>query len=218
MPIHRSNTTSTDNNETCGGAGSGDRKGGDKPTNTRHTGGGGGDGFLKFLGGIALGAALAFGYVRWNLSLPKWLELPELLKGNLISTATEADLYDLDKPLNVRQRALEVLFQNRAAFAAEVDAQMGHPFLNALYRKRIIREARQLKMQWSAFDKALAKPALRAALERQHGTKDSLALKRRMLMRGLKEKPFLAKSIALKTGPATPETLRDTLTRLSKMP
>ena len=55
---------------------------------------------------------------------------------------SKGDLYDLDKPLDARKRALEIFFQNRPQFAAEVDAEFVHPFLNALYLKRMIREAR----------------------------------------------------------------------------
>ena len=51
---------------------------------------------LKFVLGVVLGVLLAFGYVRWNIELPAFLTLPDKLRGNIVSTATESELYDLD--------------------------------------------------------------------------------------------------------------------------
>lgn len=175
-------------------------------------------GLLKFVAGIAVGAALAFGYVRWDLSLPKFLELPENLRGNLVSTAIESDLYDLEQPIALRRRALEVYFRNRAKDAAAIDAEFDHPFLKALYRKRAIRAARLLRLQWSAFDQALAKPALRKALAKRYGTNDLAALKQAMLQRGLNEKPFLKQWMKRHGEPIDAQRLLATLTRLSKLP
>jgi len=169
----------------------------------------------RFLVGLALGIALAFGYVRWNISAPGILELPEKLRGNIVATAVEGDLYDLDKPLATRQRALEVLFQNRAQFAAQVDAEFSHPFLNALYQRRVIREARLLTLQWDAFDTALSKPALRAMLEDKHGVTDTIALKQAMLHEAFREKTFLTQWLAMRETSVTPQTLRPLLKTLS---
>lgn len=146
---------------------------------------------LKFFFGVVFGAVLAFGYVRWDVSLPDVIELPDELRGNLISTVVEVDLYALDDELAKRQRALEIFLTNRPSFAVEVDAEFGHPFLEALYRKRAIREARQLRLEWSAYDKALSKRALRAQLEEKHGTQDLLVLKKEMLFAAFERKPFL---------------------------
>lgn len=146
---------------------------------------------LKFFFGVLFGAALAFGYVRWDVSLPDVVELPDDLRGNLISTVVESDLYALDGNLAKRQRALEMFLTNRPSFAVEVDAEFGHPFLEALYRKRAVREARQLRLQWSAYDKALSKPALRAQFEKKYDTRDPLLIKQEMLFAALERKPFL---------------------------
>lgn len=173
---------------------------------------------LKFFLGTIVGAAMAFGYVRWDVALPEVFQLPDMLKGNLVSTAAEGDLYNLDQPPAVRARALEVLFQNRAKFAASVDQEFGHPFLKSLYRKRVIRETRQLRGQFTATEMALEKTALREALERKHGTTDPELLKVRVAMKALAEKEFLAKWIAKNVGPVTEENLIPTLKRLSAMP
>jgi hypothetical protein len=69
------------------------------------------DGVGKFLIGLIAGIAMAFGYVRWNVS-PGIMELPEKLRGNIVSTAIEGDLYDLDKPLDARRRALQACFRS----------------------------------------------------------------------------------------------------------
>jgi len=171
----------------------------------------------KFLIGLIAGVAIAFGYVRWNVS-PGIMELPEKLRGNIVSTAIEGDLYDLDKPLDARRRALEVFFQNRAQFAAGVDAEFAHPFLNALYRKRVIREARQLHAQWNAFDMALDIPALRAPMEKKYGVGDDLGLKRAMLFNAYQEKTFLMQWMDEHEQKPTPETLLPLLRKLSAYP
>ncbi len=172
----------------------------------------------KFLIGLAIGIALAFGYVHWGISAPGIVGLPDKLRGNVVSTAVEGELYDLDRPLDVRHRALEVFFQNRPQFAAEVDAEFGYPFLNALYLKRVIRKARILRGYWSAFDKLLDQPALREKLEKTHGTTDETALKRAMLFEKYQEEDFLKQWVAKHDGKVTPETLMPLLKKLSAQP
>jgi hypothetical protein len=169
---------------------------------------------LKFVMGVVLGVMLAFGYVRWNIDLPAFLTLPDKVRGNIVSTATEAELYDVDGDPGARRRALEVLFANRADFAAKVDSDAGHPFLAALLRERASREARQLAAQWTAFDAALAKPALREAEVRRHGTVEPEALKRAMLYAALDRQAFLKAWLARNAGPVTPENLREVLRRV----
>jgi hypothetical protein len=169
---------------------------------------------LKFVLGVLLGAVMAFGYVRWNVQLPAILLLPEKLRGNIISTAAEADLYDLERGAEVRRRALEVLFANRPDYAARLDAEAGHPFLSALHRERAVREARQILIQWSAYQEVLAKPALRGALERKHGSSDPQVLKSAMLREALDKQPFLKSWLVRHTGAIVDDNLRATLSRI----
>ena len=173
----------------------------------------------RFLLGLVIGIALSFGYVRWGIALPDFLTLPERLRGNIVSTAIEEDLYDLDQPIETRRRALEIFFESRAKFAVAVDAEYGHPFLNALYRKRATHEARLLRGQWDAFDKALDKPALRSVLERKHGVTEDVALKQAMLFSAYQDKPFLVRWV-VENGQnhPTPETLLPLLKKLSVLP
>jgi hypothetical protein len=174
---------------------------------------------LKFILGVVFGAGLAVGYVRYNLELPEYLQLTDKLRGNLVSTATEGELYDLGQDIKTRRRALEVFFANRPDFAVDVDAEFGHPFLTSLYRKRAIREARLLRGQWSAFDLALEQPALRARLEAKHATSDELILKQRMLADALDESyPFLKLWLSENGEPAGEGELLDTLKRIGMLP
>ena len=163
---------------------------------------------LKFLIGVLAGAALSFGYVRYNVELPGILQLPDRARGNLISTAIEDQLYDLDADAATRRRALEIYLANRAADAALADAEAGHPFLSALHRARARREARQLLLALPAFDETLAKPALRSALERKHGTRDANVLKQRMLADALARKPFLKRWLEKAGRPTAGDGLR----------
>lgn len=173
----------------------------------------------RFLLGLVIGVALSFGYVRWGVALPDYLNLAERLRGNIVSTAIEEDLYDLGQPIEMRRRALEVFFESRAKFAVEADAEYGHPFLEALYRKRATHEARLLRGQWDAFDAVLDQPALRSALEKKHGATDDLAIKRAMLFAAYQEKPFLVRWVSeQRPENPTPETLLPLIGKLSMLP
>ncbi len=171
---------------------------------------------LKYIAGAVLGILITVVYTRLGFTTPAILEIPGKLKGNVISSAAEYDLYDLTQPMEVRERALEVFFGNRSKFAVEVDAEFDHLFLESLYRKRVIREARQLRMQWSAYDTALEKPALREVYERKYGTDETIALKQSMLMNAYQEKEFLVEWVKRNREPVTHENLLQTLEELSR--
>lgn len=172
---------------------------------------------LKFILGTLCGAALAVGYVRYEVQLPSWMQLLARLQGSLVSTATEVELFDLSRDKDTRRRALEVYFSNRAAAAVAIDRAAGHPFLRSLYRDRAVREARQLAAVNSASEKTLAQPGLRAALERRYGTSDVQALWRASQFEALDRFPFLKSWLAAEQRPVTPETLADALTKVIRM-
>jgi hypothetical protein len=171
----------------------------------------------KFFGGLVLGILLAIGYVQWNVSLPAILLLPEMLRGNLVSTVIEDRLYAFDIDRDEQRRGLETFFANRSAFAAQVDAEAGDPFLKALQRRRATREAQQLFITWSAHEHSLEKPALRAALERKHGTSDSELLMNRMLFDALARKPFLQDWLKHQELPIDAKDLRATLDHVRRL-
>jgi hypothetical protein len=173
---------------------------------------------LKFLIGTAVGALLSFVFVRFGIEPPAVTKLPERLKGNLVATAVESDLYDLGAQAAVHERALKVYFANRAGDAAKLDAAAGHPFLAALHRARAAREARQLTGLWQAYDAALSQPALRATLETKHGTTETDALKRAMLLDALEQKPFLKAWLSREHSAATTADIRERLTEAAKTP
>jgi len=173
---------------------------------------------LKFFVGTALGAILSFVFVRFGLEPPAITRLPEKLKANLVTTAVEADLYDLSAAAGVHERALKIYFDNRAGSAAKLDADAGHPFLTALHRDRATREARKLNAAWSAYDEVLAKPALRATLERKYGESEDEALKQAMLMDALAKTPFLKAWLERAHGEVTAANLRTLLVEAAKLP
>lgn len=166
---------------------------------------------LKFFTGTAMGALLAFVFVRFGLEPPAITKLPEKLKANLVTTAVEADLYDLNAADDVHERALKIYFDNRASDAAKLDAAAGHPFLTALHRERARREAAKLIAAWDAYDDVLAQPALRATLERKYGASDDDALKRAMLMDALGKEAFLKAWLERGHGAIAVETVRSVL-------
>lgn len=163
---------------------------------------------LKFFTGTAMGALLAFVFVRFGLEPPAIVKLPEKLKANLVTTAVEADLYDLNAADDVHERALKIYFDNRAGDAAKLDAAAGHPFLAALHRERAMREAAKLIAAWDAYDDVLAQPSLRATLERKYDAREDDALKRAMLMDALGKAAFLKAWLERERGEVTLENVR----------
>lgn len=168
----------------------------------------------QFIGGVVAGVLLSLSYVYWAWELPGALNLPKMLRGNLVSTAVENTLYDLDADAGERQRALKVLFENRADFAAQIDAEAGHPFITALRRHRAMREARQLISVLAAHKETLTKPGLRAALERKHNTSETGALLEKMASDALDQEPFLRSWLKGEGLPADPSALSATLARV----
>jgi hypothetical protein len=170
---------------------------------------------LKFFLGLFAGIIGSVTYVYFNVQLPEFMQLPGLLKDNIVSSTTEEALYDLGGEATGRQRALEIYFASRPAEAAQLDADSGHPLMGALYAQRATREARQVSMMWSAFDVALEKPALRQALERRHGTTDTEALKLTMLLDAIGDRPFLKSWLEQAYGPVTADNVRARLAAAS---
>lgn len=166
---------------------------------------------LKFLLGLVAGTLLSILYVVFNLQLPEFMQIPGLVRGGIISSTTEEQLYDIGGDVAARQRALVVYFDNRAGDAAAIDEAAGSPFLNALHAARAAREARLLSAQWDAYDKTLSQPALREALVRRHGAEDNESLKQAMLWEARGDFPFLSQWLAARYGAPTAATLYDTL-------
>lgn len=171
----------------------------------------------QLLGGLVIGIAMALGYVRMGWELPGFLQLPDKLKGNVVASSVEGTLLSSNTDPDSRQRALEVLFDNRAAYAAQLDAEMGHPFLEAYRSRHATIAARRLLLEWTALDDVLDKPALRAALEKKHGTADTLALKRAVLAAKLDAHPFLKAWMTGKKLSIEPEALRDSLASIGRL-
>lgn len=166
---------------------------------------------LKFLLGTLFGAAVAVGYVKYEVELPAWLQLMSRLQGNLVSTMTEEELFDLSRDEDTRRRALQIYFSNRSADAVEIDRQAGHPFLAALYRARAAREAHQLKAMDVASGKVLAQPNLRTALERRYGVTDEASLRRAAQLDALDRFPFLKRWLAAEHDTLTLDNLENAL-------
>jgi hypothetical protein len=161
---------------------------------------------LKFLVGVLIGVVLSVGFVRYGWAPPGLFSAPKTLQNNLVATAIEEELYDLDVGASAT-RALEVYFANRAGDAVALDAENGHPFLRALHQRRAQREARQLLATYAAYDKVLAQPALRAALVRKHGIGPDAALKRAMLGEDAARYPYLSRWLVRENGEVSPDEL-----------
>lgn len=174
---------------------------------------------LKFVAGVACGVALASGYVKWGWQKPAVLEMPEMMTASVIAATVSGDMYDLDQPLEVRERALEVIAQQRPDEIARLDREeLNHAVLNAFYRRRARREARALSMQWTAYDEALKQPSLRRILVDRYGVDSDEELKQSMLAKAFRDEPFLSAWIAREYGPIPKETLLSTLHEVRRGP
>ena len=169
----------------------------------------------QFIAGVAAGVLLSVGFVYWGWKPPAVLNIPKMLRGNLVSTSVENVLYDFDAGPDERQRALEVFLENRAEFAAKVDSEQGHPFITALRRQRAVREARQLMSVLAAHQQTLNQPALRAALERKYNTSETEPLLKQMSSDALGEKPFLKSWLQNEALAIDPSALSATLARVA---
>jgi hypothetical protein len=106
------------------------------------------------------------------------VKLPETLTANLMTTAVEADLSDLNAAEGrARARAKSHFRQQRG--------RRGTRSWRRNTRERARREAAKLVAAWRGYDDVLAQPALRATLERKDGVSEDDALKRAMLMDAL---------------------------------
>jgi len=166
---------------------------------------------LKYLTGTALGAALALGFAAFNLEPPAIMKAPAKLKADLIVSAIEGELYNLDGDLAARERAFEIYLKNRPRDAVKLDSEAGHPFLTLLVRAQARREAIQLLARWNAYETVLTQPALKAELERKHRTTNATALKQAMLLEALAGKSVLNAWLKKTAIPATPENLHGLL-------
>lgn len=170
----------------------------------------------QFIGGLMAGILLSLFYVHWGWRTPDILNLPKMLRGNIVSTSVDEILYDFRADPVERRRAQEVFFENRAKFASEIDQEYGNPFLGALQRHRAMHEARQLSSSLSANQEALKQPALRAALERKYATTETQSLLDRMAQESLSRQPYLMSWMDKEGLSVEARSLRGALARIAQ--
>lgn len=174
---------------------------------------------MKFVVGLIVGLVMTSSYVKWGWKKPALLEMPEQVTASVLAATASEDLYDLEKPLDVRLRALEVIAQQRPDEILKVDAEeLNHALLEAFYRRRARREALRLSMQWTAFDVALEKPALRQMFEQKYRVQDTELLKRAMLYNALRDEPFLKTWLENQYPTLDASTLLSTLHEVRRAP
>jgi len=141
--------------------------------------------------GVLFGVFMTFAYTRYAWKMPEVVQLPAKITEAAISTTAEMDLFSPTAPEDVRLRAFSVVMSQQADDFAEIDKELGSPLLEEILRREAFRESKLLKHQMSAYQVAVAQPALRKALERKHGrTDDDEELKRRMLLSAVREEEF----------------------------
>ena len=151
----------------------------------------GGSGIWRFIGGMLFGVILTAGYVKYAFELPAIFTLGDKIAEATIVTTAEVDLYDLNKPMDVRLRALSVVLGQQPEKIIELDQQFDHLLMNELYRRKAERQAKHLKHTYDAYDKVFEHEALLQTYERKFGTREPQALKQYMLLELLTEEEFL---------------------------
>lgn len=151
----------------------------------------GGSGIWRFVGGMLFGVILTAGYVKYAFELPAIFTLGDKIAEATIVTTAEIDLYDLNKPMDVRMRALSVVLGQQPDKIIELDQQFNHLLLNELYRRKAERQAKHLKHTYDAYDKVFEHEALVKTYERKFRTTDPDALKQCMLLDQLTKEDFL---------------------------
>ena len=76
-------------------------------------------------------------------------------------------------------------------FFREIDAAIDNRFTTEVLRRRASRQASQLRIRHTAFDKIFSYAALRKHYETRYGTNDPKVLKRAMLIEAIRGQPFL---------------------------
>ena len=141
--------------------------------------------------GVVCGVALTYAWVWFGYSLPGVVRLAgEVASEATVSTA-ETGLYSPDADIEVQQRALAVLVAHRPELFIDVDTAIDHQFLEEVLRRKAFRKTKLIRQQFSAYETALSKPALRKRLESRHNVTETEALKRRMLVAAVHEDEFL---------------------------
>ena len=171
----------------------------------------------NFFAGTVFGLGLSVAYVWYDVSLPKWLELPGVFQESIKAAVADEALFDPNAPADMRRRALEVYFANQSKRMAAIEIELGYPLTSQIQRRRIGRAAQVLRSMWSAFDTALSKPSLRAALVKKHGDGSDEVLKRRMLLSALRKKPSLMSWIEKHHGAPTEGNVREVLIDVSRL-
>ncbi len=149
--------------------------------------------FLRFVGGVVLGAAMTFAWVRYSWQMPQVMQLPgKITEAAVVSTA-QVDLFRPDASDDTRLRALAAVIGQQPYEFAKMDQELGGQIMEEVLRREAVRRARLLKQQFAAYDVALDQPALRRMLERKHGhTGDRTRLRRRMLAAEIRDDAFLS--------------------------
>lgn len=148
-------------------------------------------GLLKYCGGMLIGVALTYAYVRFGYTLPGIVQVGSKVAGEFMISTAEMDLYNPQSPLEQRERALAVVVGQNPDLLIEADRAIGHQLLEEILRRKAERIAKLLKQRLSAFDVALDQPEIRKLYEKKFRIRDRELLKRRMLLKNLQDEYFL---------------------------
>lgn len=145
----------------------------------------------KLIVGALIGAGVTYAYVRFGYKPPAVVQLAERVTDGAVSTTATMSLYNPDANEDERHRALAVYLGKEPEVLIEIDRELDGRIMDEVLRRKALRQAKLLKHQMTAYDAALARPALREVLEKKYGASGDDQLKRRMLAAAIRKEEFL---------------------------
>ncbi len=130
----------------------------------RHSGGCGG--CTGLITGILSGAVLTYAYVRWNVELPEWMQLPGKVESLGTLAAADAALDDPSNDLEAKQRAVAQLLSKDSTIFMEVDGALGYGITHAVIDRKARRRLEVFRSQIGGVRETFRKD-LSALRERQ---------------------------------------------------
>lgn len=145
----------------------------------------------KLILGALIGVGITYAYVRFGYKPPAVVQLAEKVTDGAVATTASLSLYSPTASDDERQRALLVYLSKEPEVLLEVNRELDGRIMQEVLRRKALGQAKVLKHQMTAYEGALARPALREVLQQKYGVTDDDQLKRRMLATAIRKDEFL---------------------------
>ncbi len=145
----------------------------------------------KLVLGALIGAGITYAYVRFGYKPPAVVQLAEKVTDGAVATTASISLYSPTASDEERLRALSVYLSKEPGVLLDINRELDDRIMQEVLRRKALNQAKVLKHQMTAYEGALARPALREVLQQKYGVTDDDQLKRRMLAAAIRKDEFL---------------------------